>query len=243
MKNTKYILFLFSALLFTCSNNKSKENFVKIIPISHSTLIIEHEEQVIYVDPIGDFETFENQKTPTLVLITDIHSDHFSNNTLLKIVNPETKIVAPKAVANQLDPTLTPQMQILNNGDTIILNHTHIEAIPMYHLREEAKAFHPKGRGNGYIINLGEQRIYISGDTEDTPEMRALKDIDIAFVCMNLPWTMSVEKAAEAVLEFKPKAVYPYHYKGTNGESDLKHFETLINKGNKSIKVYLEDWY
>lgn len=107
----------------------------------------------------------------------------------------------------------------------------------MYNLREEALEFHPKGRGNGYIVELGGQRIYISGDTEDIPEMRQLTDIDIAFVCMNLPYTMTVESAASVVLDFKPKKVYPYHYKGTEGFSDVEKFKSMVTERNKDIEV------
>lgn len=243
MKKHLLVLSIFSLFLYTCSNEKNNDAAIKIIPISHSTLIIEYEDDVIYIDPVGDDSTFNNQKSPTLVLITDIHSDHFSNETLLNITKPETKVFLPSAVAEKIDHTLERNTHILNNGDSTTLNQIHIKAIPMYHLREEAKAFHPKGRGNGYVLTLKNKRVYISGDTEDIPEMRALKDIDIAFVCMNLPWTMSVEKAADAVLDFKPKEVYPYHYKGTNGMSDIKQFKTLINNENSTIKVHLKDWY
>lgn len=113
----------------------------------------------------------------------------------------------------------------------------------MYNLREEALKFHSKGRGNGYVVTIGGERIYISGDTEDIPEMRSLKNIDKAFVCMNLPWTMTVDKAAEAVLEFKPKAIYPYHYRNKEGMSDVKKFKTLINQGDEAIEVIQLDWY
>src|SRR5690554_1106201 len=109
----------------------------------------------------------------------------------------------------------------------------------MYNLREEALEFHPKGRGNGYIVELGGQRIYISGDTEDIPEMRALTDIDVAFVCMNLPYTMDVKQAASAVLEFEPAIVYPYHHRG----QDIQQFKELVDVAGKDIEVRLKDWY
>lgn len=131
----------------------------------------------------------------------------------------------------------------MNNGDIKSIHNIIIEAIPMYNLREEALKFHEKGRGNGYVITLGKERIYISGDTEDIPEMRALQNIDKAFVCMNLPWTMTVESAADAILEFKPKTIYPYHYRGSNGMSDVEKFKSLVNTENKDINVTLLNWY
>ncbi len=113
----------------------------------------------------------------------------------------------------------------------------------MYNLREEALKFHEKGRGNGYILEQKDERVYISGDTEDIPEMRQLQHIDRAFVCMNLPYTMPVEKAAEAVLDFKPTLVYPYHYRGSEGPSDVDKFRQLVHKGNPEIGVIQLDWY
>jgi len=118
-----------------------------------------------------------------------------------------------------------------------------IEAIPMYNLRDEALNFHPKGRGNGYVISLAGERIYISGDTEDIPEMRELTNIDKAFICMNLPYTMTVESAASAVLDFKPKIAIPYHYRGKDGLSDIENFKQIIESKNSDIKVEFLKWY
>jgi L-ascorbate metabolism protein UlaG (beta-lactamase superfamily) len=113
----------------------------------------------------------------------------------------------------------------------------------MYNLPDDSTARHTKGRGNGYILTLGGKRFYISGDTEDIPEMRNLKNIDVAFVCMNMPYTMTEEQAASAVLDFKPKIVYPFHYRGQGGFSDTQKFKMLVNKGDASIDVRLKDWY
>jgi L-ascorbate metabolism protein UlaG (beta-lactamase superfamily) len=135
------------------------------------------------------------------------------------------------------------QLDILNNGEAKTRFDFVITAIPMYNLREEALKFHTKGRGNGYVIEKEDKRVYFSGDTEDIPEMRALENIDFAFICMNLPYTMTEAKAAEAVLAFKPKTVLPYHYRGTDGLSDLFAFKTAVNRGNSNIDVLLMDWY
>ena len=112
----------------------------------------------------------------------------------------------------------------------------------MYNLPETEDSRHPKSRGNGYVLNLGGKRLYISGDTEDIPEMRTLQDIDIAFVCMNLPYTMTVEQAASAVLEFKPNIVYPFHYRGKGGLADVEKFQQLVSE-DQEIEVRLRDWY
>lgn len=113
----------------------------------------------------------------------------------------------------------------------------------MYNLPVTADSRHPQGRGNGYVLSFGNKNIYLSGDTSGIPEMRTLKNIDVAFVCMNLPYTMDVDEAAEAVLDFKPKVVYPYHYRGQNGLSDVTRFKQLVNGKDKKIEVRLRDWY
>jgi len=134
-------------------------------------------------------------------------------------------------------------VQVLNNGGKTNVFGISISAIPMYNLPEGSDSRHTKGRGNGYILDFGGKLIYISGDTEDIPEMRALKNIDVAFVCMNLPYTMDINQAASAVLEFKPKIVYPYHYRGKDGLSDVNGFKGLVNKGDPKIEVRLRNWY
>ncbi|CAN0603002.1 unnamed protein product, partial [Ectocarpus sp. 12 AP-2014] len=151
--------------------------------------------------------------------------------------------VVPQAVAEELPEEYAEQLVILDNGSSKELNGITIEAIPMYNLRSEALKFHNKGRGNGYVLTIGDQRIYFSGDTEDIPEMRSLKNIDKAFVSMNLPYTMTVESAAEAVLDFKPKQVYPYHYRGNPDVSDVAKFKQLVDAGNQDIEVVQLDWY
>ena len=124
------------------------------------------------------------------------------------------RIVVPQAVADLMSEKYTSHLEIMPNGTSKELNGILVEAIPMYNLREEALNFHTKGRGNGYVLSNGDEKIYFSGDTEDIPEMRSLQNITKAFICMNLPYTMTEESAASAVLEFKPKQVYPYHYRG-----------------------------
>ena len=165
-------------------------------------------------------------------------------NTLRALDLSRTTVIAPKAVIEKLpNDVLIKTPIILQNGDSLTVNGYSIKAVPMYNLREDALKFHSKGRGNGYVLNIAGERIYISGDTEDIPEMRALKNIDKAFVCMNLPYTMTVENAANAVLEFKPKQVYPYHYRGTEGFSDVNTFKRLVNRSNTSIEVVQLNWY
>ena len=222
---------------------KPSETSIKIIPIEHATAILEWNDITIYIDPVGGAEAFEGQEQPDLILITDIHGDHFSLETLQALNTEKSKIMVPAAVADKLPTEFTPQIDVLNNGESKERYGINVEAIPMYNLREEAKDFHEIGRGNGYVLNMGNQRIYFSGDTEDIPEMRNLQNIDKAFVCMNLPYTMTVESAADAVLGFKPKQVYPYHYRGRPDVSDIAKFKELVNNGNADIEVIQLDWY
>lgn len=223
--------------------HETEEVAVKVIPVSHASMVLQMGDTVIYVDPVGGAGAFEGQPEPDLILVTDIHGDHLNEETLQAVKVADTKIIAPQAVADKLPESLTAQVVIMNNAELRKISGLSITSIPMYNLREEALKFHEKGRGNGYVLEKNGTRIYISGDTEDIPEMRALKDIDIAFVCMNLPYTMTVESAADAVLEFKPSMVYPYHYRGTNGLSDVSKFKSLVNAKNDTIEVVQLDWY
>ncbi|MBT8260515.1 MAG: MBL fold metallo-hydrolase [Flavobacteriaceae bacterium] len=242
--NIKHLAFYFLLATISFSCTEKHRDKIKISPISHATFILEHGNEIIYIDPVGGKIAFDGKKSPTLVLITDIHGDHFNNETLLNLSLQNTPIVLPKAVSEKLDTRLYTNTIVLNNNESHKINESlSIEAIPMYNLREEALKFHPKGRGNGYVLTLGGKRIYISGDTEDIEEMRNLENIDIAFVCMNLPYTMPVKSAANAVLDFKPKKVYPYHYRGKNGLSDVALFKKIVTDANTAIEVVQFNWY
>ncbi|WP_299227971.1 MBL fold metallo-hydrolase [uncultured Psychroserpens sp.] len=260
MKNSCFILIIIYLMAFSCkekTNDTIESNSEKVItkaiqkndtlsihPISHATMVLSYGKTDIYVDPTGGAQVFKLYSNPEFVLITDVHYDHLDVETLEGLDLSSTILVAPKAVIDKLPEDLSvSKLVTLNNGDLITLNAIKFEAIPMYNLREEAQKFHSKGRGNGYILTIGNERIYISGDTEDIPEMRNLMQIDKAFICMNQPYTMTVESAADAVLEFKPKQVYPYHYRGTNGFSDVDRFKTLINQGDETIEVIQLNWY
>jgi L-ascorbate metabolism protein UlaG (beta-lactamase superfamily) len=171
-----------------------------------------------------------------LVLVTDIHGDHFDKAAIEHVSGPNTAVVGPKVVTDELKGAVT-----LANGETKEIAGLSIEAVPMYNLKRgpsEGKLFHDPGRGNGYLIGFGGKRIYLSGDTECTAEMKALENIDLAFVCMNLPYTMPPDEAAECVKAFRPKVVYPYHYSG----SDLGVFQRAL-AGEAGIEVRLREWY
>lgn len=229
---------------YTAPNPPENQNSsIKVYPVEHATAVLNWNELTIYIDPVGGAGLFEKYNKPDLILITDIHGDHFSLETIEALETSQAKIIMPQAVADKMPEAFTPQIDVLKNGDIKERFGITVEAIPMYNLREEAIKFHEKGRGNGYVLSSGGKRLYISGDTEDVPEMRALKDIDIAFVCMNLPFTMTVESAADAVLEFRPEQVYPYHYRGRPDVSDVGVFKQIVVSSNPNIEVIQLDWY
>jgi L-ascorbate metabolism protein UlaG (beta-lactamase superfamily) len=216
---------------------------VSLQPIQHGSVVLSWNKKTVYIDPYGGAAGYSGLADPDLILITDIHGDHMDLKTLEAINTAKAKIVAPQAVADKLPATLKDKVVVLKNGAKTSQAGIDITAVPMYNLPEAADAMHTKGRGNGYVLQIGGKNIYFSGDTEDIPEMRALKNIDVAFVCMNLPYTMDINQAAQGVLAFKPKVVYPYHYRGPNGLSDVNGFKKLVNEGSKDIEVRLRNWY
>lgn len=208
---------------------------VTITPIQHGTLAIGFDGKTIVVDPWSESPEGWLPKAD-LVLITDIHPDHYDPAGVEAVRKEGTVFVAPKVVADKL-----PEAKVLANGKETTALGVKIRAVAMYNEKrgpEEGKLFHDKGRGNGYLLGFGDKKIYLSGDTECIPEMKALAGIDLAFVCMNLPYTMPPEEAAACVNAFKPKAVIPYHYRG----SDLEVFEKAIDP-EAGVEVRRRDFY
>ncbi|WP_017732642.1 MBL fold metallo-hydrolase [Nafulsella turpanensis] len=212
-----------------------------ITPIQHGSLVLEYQGKTIYVDPYGGGKSYQEVKEPDLVLITDIHGDHLHEETLKALSLEKADFIVPAAVKEKLGEMelSIPEPEVLANGEQTSWEGIQIEAIPMYNLPETSDSRHPKGRGNGYVLSFDGTRVYISGDTEAIPEMRALKDIDVAFVPMNLPYTMDIQQAAEGVLAFAPEVIYPYHYKG----SDVEAFKQKVESQNPNIEVRLREWY
>lgn len=207
---------------------------ITITPIMHASVQVEHAGKVIQVDPAQ--ADFSSAKQADLVLITDIHPDHLDPAALSKVRKAGAPVVIPAAAKDRVSDGT-----IIANGETKTVAGVTVEAVPMYNLQRGPSAgqlFHTKGRGNGYIITLGGKRLYFAGDTECTPEMKALTNIDVAFIPMNLPYTMTPAEAAECVKAFKPKIVYPYHYRGQKPEE----FAAAV-KSEPSIEVRIRDWY
>ncbi len=216
---------------------------IEVLPISHATLELKWNGKVILFDPSVNEKQLTDIKKPDIVFITDIHQDHLNVDNLNKLKLNGTPIVAPQAVADKLPEDLKKDLIIIANGESKQWQGIKFEAVPMYNLPGERQAYHTKGRGNGYVLTLGNKRVYVSGDTEDIPEMRLLRKIDLAFVCMNLPYTMTVEQAADGVIAFSPKEVIPYHYRGGSGLSDTEKFKQLVTQQKPGVSVRLLDFY
>jgi L-ascorbate metabolism protein UlaG (beta-lactamase superfamily) len=212
----------------------TSDGVVKITPVRHASLTIEGGGMVIQVDPWGA-ANYAPAPAADLILITHQHGDHLDPEAISKLRKPATVVAGPAAVREKF-----PDAILLSNGDTKTFGPWKVEAIPAYNLkrmRPDGKPFHPRGEGNGYVLSFAGKRFYVAGDTEGTPEMRALKNIDAAFICMNLPYTMTPEEAADAVRAFKPKVVYPYHSR----DSDLTAFEKAL--AGSGVEVRIRNWY
>jgi len=223
----------------------TSKGILEIHPVYHGSFWMNWNNVNIAVDPYGGADRYKEMGKANLVLLTDIHGDHLDSSTLVKLDLTNTVLVVPKAVKERLVKFLPQDQKILDlaNGDSLEWNGIRVHAIPMYNLPDTLGSRHPRGRGNGYVLTLGGKRIYISGDTEDIPEMRNLKRIDIAFLCMNKPYTMDIQQAASAALAFQPAIVYPFHFRKPGGFSDVKEFARLVMEGNNAIEVRIRSWY
>src|SRR5437867_5759920 len=224
----------------TADNLDTDDGEVMFHPINHATLVMSWNGKMIYNEPVGAGTIYQGLPRADLILISHDHSDHFLISTLNAVTNANTMIIAPQAVYNNMSATLKRLTLVMTNGATTNVMGLGIAAVPAYNL---TSSYHPKGVGNGYVLTIGGKRIYLSGDTEDIPEMRALQNIDVAFVCMNIPFTMPVDKAASAVREFRPKVIYPYHYRNQdNTLANLADFKRRIAQ-DLGIEVRLRKWY
>jgi len=214
---------------------------IKVHPVSHASFVMETPAGTIYSDPVGEVSAYADFPRPDLILVTHHHGDHYNADTLAGLAGDKTQIIVNPTVMEKLPDGLKAKAKQIANGEATTFGSLAIDAIPAYNLTEGREKFHPKDRDNGYVLGFDGFRVYISGDTEDIPDMRALKDISLAFVCMNLPFTMDVAAAASAVAEFKPKFVYPYHYRGRDdGTQDPAEFAKLVGD---AADVKLGHWY
>jgi L-ascorbate metabolism protein UlaG (beta-lactamase superfamily) len=203
---------------------------IEVIFIGHGSLLLTWNGKTVYIDPFSGVADYGTLPKADLILITHQHPDHLDQLAIAKIKTLKTVFVLTAKCAETLK-----EGKILKNGDADEVLGIRIEAVPAYnlvHKRPEGGPFHPKGEGNGYVLTFGTTRIYIAGDTENTPEMKSLKDIDVAFLPMNLPYTMTPEMVADAVRAFRPKVLYPYHF----GETDPSILVGLM-KGVQGVDV------
>lgn len=210
-----------------------------IHPIVHGSVVFTYDGKTVFADPYGGAELYEEFNSPDIILITHTHGDHYNPETLSGLDTENATFIVPQTVATAMGDAYSSQRMVLANGQSTDLMNIDVSAVAMYNLPGDESVRHQKGDGNGYIIGFGNRKVYVSGDTEDTPEMRSLEDIDIAFVCMNLPYTMDIERAASAVTEFQPDIVYPYHHRG----QDIEAFKQLVDAANRGVDVRLKDWY
>ncbi len=219
-----------------------------IAPIHHATVLLSWNGRSVLVDPAplgapstGVGPEFTSLSKPDIILITHIHGDHFSPPVLQVVTGDHTVILTPRNVYEKLPADLQKHARVLTNGEHTVVDGIPIQAVAMYNTTAARLNFHPKGDGNGYVVTFGGERVYLAGDTEESPELAHLPNIDVAFIPMNLPFTQTPQEAAKWVRDFHPRIVYPYHYRNLDGsKSDIDWFKTLV--GDTS-EVRLRNWY
>ena len=236
------LIHLLIIFIFTANMNYGQQVFEKDVFetdggtlelwfIGHGTLMFKYNDMVIHIDPVSREADYSELPDADLILITHEHGDHLDPGAIKKILKDGTEIICNKASSSALD-----DCRVMTNGDKIDLEDISIEAVPAYnieHERSPGNPFHPKGVGNGYILGIGGKRIYIAGDTENIPEMSSFKNIDIAFLPMNLPYTMSPEMAADAAMIIKPDILYPYHF----GSTDTGELVKLLKGTDIDVRI------
>jgi L-ascorbate metabolism protein UlaG (beta-lactamase superfamily) len=234
----KYFAFLLLFFLMPLATSAAQQNFetdtfdigqkkLVIHVIGHGTLMLDYDGLIIHVDPVGRYTDYSKMPKADIILITHQHQDHLDKNTIGLIKKESTEIILDRSSQEVLGFG-----RIMANGDTANISGIKITAVPAYNTTKGRDKFHPRGRDNGYLLDIGDKRIYIAGDTEDIPEMKKLKNIDLAFLPMNQPYTMTPNQLANAVKMIKPRIVYPYHY----GDSDLSALPKLL-KGVKGVEL------
>lgn len=215
---------------FETDTIKTATGNLKITFIGHGTLMFAFDGKVVHVDPWSKLADYTKLPKADLIMVTHEHSDHFDMKAIETLCSENTVLVLTEACAGRMKGSV-----IMHNGDVKTVKGFKIEAVPAYnivHMRSEGHPFHPKGVGNGYVVTFGDKRVYMAGDTENIPEIKNLKDIDIAFLPMNLPYTMASEMVADTAKAIKQKVLYPYHY----GETDTSKIVNLL-KDVKEIEV------
>lgn len=220
--------------MYATDTIKTSEGDLDITFIGHGSLMCRFKNMVIHIDPVSEMGDYSGLPKADLILVTHDHFDHFNAETIAMLTKDGTEIVC-----NETSVMEGRESVVMKNGDTRTVKGLAIEAVPAYnieHMRSPGNPFHPKGVGNGYIVTFGDKRLYIGGDTENIPEMKELTGIDIAFLPMNLPYTMTPEMTADAALSFRPKILYPYHF----GDTDTGRLVDLL-KDHPEIEVRMRE--
>jgi L-ascorbate metabolism protein UlaG (beta-lactamase superfamily) len=219
---------------FETDNITTSSGDLKITFIGHGTLIFTFNGKVIHVDPYGELVDYSILPKADIILITHEHSDHFDLSAIKILRTNQTELVLTETCAQKISGGM-----VMKNGEMQTIQGIKIEAVPAYnivHKRDNGQPFHPQGVGNGYILTFGDRRVYVAGDTENIPEMKTIQGIDVAFLPMDLPYTMTPEMVADAAKVFKPKILYPYHYGDTDTSQlleilkDVREIEVRIRK-------------
>ena len=231
-----FVLLAFSTVAsgFETDTIKTSAGDLKITFIGHGTLMFEFGGEVIHLDPVAREADYTKLPKAGIILITHEHGDHFDLDTVNLLCTEKTAVVLTETCAKQFEEGI-----VLRNGEVKLVKGIRVEAVPAYnlvHMRTPGNPFHPKGVGNGYIVTFGDKRLYVAGDTENVPEMKALTEIDVAFLPMNLPYTMTPEMVADAAKAFKPAVLYPYHF----GETDTSKLVDLL-RDTKGVEVRIRD--
>lgn len=233
---------LAAALLFASQDRKTLQTDtipaakgnLQITFVGHGSLMFSYNSKVVHIDPFGEQTDYTKLPKADLILVTHEHRDHLDSAAIVSIRQPSTILISTPTVAEKLRGGLA-----MKNGESRVVEGMKIEAVPAYnlvHKRPDGQPFHPKGQGNGYVVTFGNKRVYIAGDTENIPEMKHLKNIDIAFLPVNLPYTMTPEMAADAARMVNPKILYPYHF----GKTDTAQISASLAKVS-GVEVRLRD--
>jgi L-ascorbate metabolism protein UlaG (beta-lactamase superfamily) len=204
---------------------------LKITFIGHASLMMTFNGRIIHIDPFSSLADYATLPKADILFLTHEHHDHMDKDALAHVCSRRTKIVLTELCAAQIEDGI-----VMRNGETQTVDAIQVEATPAYnilHKRPNGEVFHPKGTGNGYVLSFGDVRVYVAGDTENTPEMKGLQNIDIAFLPMNLPYTMTPEMVADAVRAFHPRILYPYHF----GDTDTSKIVELLKGENVEVRL------
>jgi L-ascorbate metabolism protein UlaG (beta-lactamase superfamily) len=199
--------------------------------VGHGTLMFGFQGKVVHVDPVGREADYAHMPEADIILVTHRHGDHLDPEAIGHIRGSDVPLIVSSDCQGRVDGAT-----VMTNGEVLSVGGLRIEAVPAYnirHKRDNGAPFHPMGDGNGYVITFGDKRVYVAGDTENVPEMKALQDIDIAFLPMNLPYTMTPQMVADAVKGFRPRILYPYHY----GSTDVSELVELLREKDIEVRI------